>query len=341
MVPAGPALPTSPILVDANDPIVTGLGWLGWNAAGIHGGLPRMSLTHGEAMTAFAIKVKLDRNPAVLAAAAPINMLTIRMVPALWSRLLSAIRDNGMAGKTISVMEELHSYIRDCVPLILVGLLDWAPAPPLAAGANVPARVASANIKFLGMASVAQLEVQSGRLATTAPWTVICKLAGAIGGVSTRRADGRRATAASDDGEAGEAHAGTSPRGSRAPGAGGADPPRRRSRHRRGADGHSGGGPALGLARLPVHRDGRVGVARHRRDEISQRRYGSLHARPHTRRPQIRGRPPCTRRATAHCLKADDKAASRSRVPRRRNGAGQQLQFPTRPVTEKMASAPD
>jgi hypothetical protein len=60
------------------------------------GGTTRMSLTQGEALSAFAIKCKLDRSPAALAAMAPIKYpLTMGLTASAalaWSRVLTAVR---------------------------------------------------------------------------------------------------------------------------------------------------------------------------------------------------------------------------------------------------------
>jgi hypothetical protein len=60
MVPAG-STPDSPIFVNANDAVVTGLPWLPWDPAAAMGGLPRVSIKHSEALASFAIKCKLAR----------------------------------------------------------------------------------------------------------------------------------------------------------------------------------------------------------------------------------------------------------------------------------------
>ena len=119
----------------------------------------------------------------------PINPLTMKMTAAAWSRILTAIRDSGLNLRTVGNREELHAYIRDNVPIITIGAADWAAAPPLnLAGGNAAARAAAGRIRFIGLASVATLEIQTGPLATIAPWTVISKLVGAIGAVGTQAA---------------------------------------------------------------------------------------------------------------------------------------------------------
>ena len=189
ILPAGPITTESPILVDANDDIVRCLPWLNWAPAPAVGGVPRVSLALSEALCAFAIKCKLDRSPANMAALAPINCLTLRFTAAAWSRILTAVRDGGLANQvTILILDELHSYIKSNVPIIPIMAADWQPATPLGVGANAAQRAASARVRFLALASVSALEAQTGILATAAPWMAICKLAGAMGGVSTQAA---------------------------------------------------------------------------------------------------------------------------------------------------------
>jgi hypothetical protein len=187
VLPAG-AQPDKPILVDSSSPIVTRLPFLNWVAAGTVGGIQRSSLSNSEAMAAFAIKCRLDRTPAELAAANIINPLTIGLTDAAWSRLLTEIRDCGFLSINITIMEQLHAYIKSKVTTAILGAIDWAPAPPFTAGNSAPARVASSNIRYLGLANVAGLEIQTGALAATAPWAALCRLVGAIGDVGTQAA---------------------------------------------------------------------------------------------------------------------------------------------------------
>ena len=186
--PAVPATPEAPIFVDANDAVVTCTPWLGWAPSAAIGGVPRVALSLSEALCAFAIKCKLDRSPANMAAAAPINVLTLKLQAATWGRILTAVRDNGLTAMTLHNIEELHAYIKGSVPLTILTAADWQPAPALGVGANPAARAASARIRYLSLATVSALEAQSGPLAAAAPFMAICKLAGALGEVSTQAA---------------------------------------------------------------------------------------------------------------------------------------------------------
>ena len=139
----GPNTPESPILVDANDSVVARLPWLNWAPAPAVGGIPRVSLSNSEALAAFAIRCKLDRSPAAVAAFQAVNPYTLRLTPAAWSILLTAVRDNGLAAATVNVLEQLHEYIRLRVPIVVIGAVHWSPAPPFVNGANAAARAVS------------------------------------------------------------------------------------------------------------------------------------------------------------------------------------------------------
>ena len=93
--------------------------------------MPRVSLTNDEALAAFAIKCKLDRSPAALVALNPINMLTLKMGQGGWSRILTAVRDGGLAPNVIHNEPELHEYIEKHVTVVIIGAVDWSPLLPL------------------------------------------------------------------------------------------------------------------------------------------------------------------------------------------------------------------
>ena len=187
-VPAG-AIADAPIYVDENDEIISRLPWLPWGPPGLIAGMQRRSLTHSEAMAAFAIKCKLDRSPASIVAAQGINPITIKLTTMAWSRILTQVRDNGLRATTIHLKEELHEYIRAKVPIVIIGAVpanDWDANPALTIpGAAGAARTAALRIRYLGLANVDALEIKEGALANVAPWTALCQLIGAIGNVGT------------------------------------------------------------------------------------------------------------------------------------------------------------
>ena len=147
--------------MDANDILVGSLPFLDWQPSAPIGGTPMVTLTNSEAVAAFAIKCKLDRSPAAMPAHGPINPLTTKMTAAAWSRILTTVRDSGLVRRTVRNREELHLYIREDVPIVIIGGADWAAAPPLnLAGGNAAARAAAARIRFINLASVSNLEIQ-------------------------------------------------------------------------------------------------------------------------------------------------------------------------------------
>jgi len=185
VVPAAPS-PDSPILVDANDPLVAATSWLPWDPAAAVGGIPRVSLKNSEALRAFAVRCRLDRSPASLAALAPVGMLTLRLSANAWSTVLTAIRDNGLVGAAVLDLTDLQRFITTRVPISIILAADVSPAPVLGMGSNAAQREVLARIRFLGLANIHALEIQTGALANSAPWSVICTLAGALGDVGTQ-----------------------------------------------------------------------------------------------------------------------------------------------------------
>ena len=95
-IPPGPD-PESRVFVDAADPVVIATSFLQWDAAGVVGGMLRVSLPNSSMLNAFALKCRMDRSPAGLIAARPINPLTLRLTAGAWSRLLTGVRDHGLA----------------------------------------------------------------------------------------------------------------------------------------------------------------------------------------------------------------------------------------------------
>ena len=187
-IPPGPD-PESRVFVDAADPVVTATSFLQWDAAGVVGGILRVSLPNSSMLNAFALKCRMDRSPAGLIAARPINPLTLRLTAGAWSRLLTGVRDHGLANAAPVLRDDLHEYIKAKVPLVIIMAPEWSPAPAFTLNVGAAAvRAAAARINFLGLATIAQLEITSGAAAAVAPWAAICRLAGAMGPVGTQAA---------------------------------------------------------------------------------------------------------------------------------------------------------
>ena len=156
--------------------------------------LIHVTLTQSEAICAFGIRNKLARTPADAAAFAPINPVTLKLNAAFWGRALTAIRDGGQGIVAFNPhsVPSLHDFIRSIPAAIpnpfLVQAADWAPFPAFALAGAPAARLALGQVRYLSLANVGALEIQFGPMAASAPWTFICKLAGALGGVGTQAA---------------------------------------------------------------------------------------------------------------------------------------------------------
>ena len=82
-----------PLSIPANDPLVTHTtAVVEWEPAAAIGGVAQMSIMLSEAISAFTIRCSIARSPAGLAAAAPVNCLTLNFQDATWSRILTAVR---------------------------------------------------------------------------------------------------------------------------------------------------------------------------------------------------------------------------------------------------------
>lgn len=187
-IPA-PALPDSPIHLDANSAIVAALPWIQWGIAPAIGGTPQVTIRLHEAVAAFLLRCSLSKAPAALASYNPVNILTFKITAAQWSIILTAIRDGGLAARTFACREDLHDYIRG-LPLFAPNPFEldqhsWDLSPGLPAGGNAAQRELVKNIRYLSLACISQLEITHGTLAQIAPFTVVCKLAGALGAVCT------------------------------------------------------------------------------------------------------------------------------------------------------------
>ena len=184
-----PTHSTSPISISATDPVATvTASFLDWQPAPAVGGVNQVSLKHSEMMLAFAIRCKLARTPADTTALAPVNPLTLRMNAAAWGRILTRMNADGLAAATVDSLPKLHDFIRG-LPAhadYTISAPDWQLFPTWAAGTNAAQRLSLGRVRFLHLANAGTLEIASGPLATSAPWTAICKLIGAIGDVGTQ-----------------------------------------------------------------------------------------------------------------------------------------------------------
>ena len=189
-----------PLSVPAHDPIVAlTMAVVDWQPAAAIGGVAQMSIVLSEAVSAFTIRCNISRSPAGLAAAAPANCLTLNFQDGTWGRILTAIRDGGLAAMPPKTLRDLHEYIRGIiVPAgqqdpFLIDAPDWDLLPAWAQGAPAT-RQALAKVRFLSLAPLIALEATSGPLAGTAAWTYIARLVGALGPVGTQAARAQEAS---------------------------------------------------------------------------------------------------------------------------------------------------
>ena len=150
---------TRPISVPANDQLVAlTSGFVGWQPAAAIAGTPQMAVDRSEAAAAFLVRCKLSRSPADMAAAAPSNLLTFNLNDAAWSRILTIIRDGGLALAAPNEPDRLHEYIRAIsLPAggpdpFMINATDWALMPAWAAGAAAAAKAPLAAVRFLSLA---------------------------------------------------------------------------------------------------------------------------------------------------------------------------------------------
>jgi len=129
-----------------------------------------------------------------MAAAIPaVNLLTINLNDAAWARVLTAVRDGGLALAAPVTLAALHDYIRGIVLPVgaadpfVIHPADWALMPAWAQGTPAQ-RPVLARVRFLSLANIISLEVTSRPLSTTAPWTLVAKVIGALGPVGTQAA---------------------------------------------------------------------------------------------------------------------------------------------------------
>ena len=163
--PPGGARPEGPIIRPANCAVVTStMLFLDWRpAAAAPGGAAQAQLTTFEAVKAFLPRCKVSRQPANLAAAGAVNMLSVRLTDAAWSRILTELDAAQVFAQNRHTVEELHAAAREAVypnpaSLELVAA-DWRaaefalPGGNAAAGARGGAGVAGATAAAMAAAA--------------------------------------------------------------------------------------------------------------------------------------------------------------------------------------------
>ena len=196
--PAGPLTPESPILLLANDSVVTHTPFLPWLPThAIPGGMARVQLSTYQAVKAFMPRCPLSRIPADLAAARAVNLLTVRFEDAFWSRLLTALKAAGVFAQVRSTRQDLHDAIGLMPappaggpdPLAIVAG-DWRNAQAFAAGptgggaAAVAARRLLTQVRFLSLVTAESLVIHANPF----PLEHLCTAVGLLGECLTQTA---------------------------------------------------------------------------------------------------------------------------------------------------------
>ena len=112
--PAGAPSSGSPIFLTANSEVVSSTPCLDWQPAPAGpGGAARVQLLTFQAVKAFLPRCKISRIAADLTAANAVNVLTVRLTDACWSRVLTELSAAQVFAETSNAIEELHSFLQD------------------------------------------------------------------------------------------------------------------------------------------------------------------------------------------------------------------------------------
>ena len=194
--PLVPASPESPIMLLANEPLVAATAFLRWEPAPAAGGGPaRVQLALFQMVRSFGARLFITRtNPADLAAARIINLLTLRFQAAFWSRVLTELVTSGLVTTGMSDSADLRRNLLSLTLVnpgaLAVSAADWSAAPPFAIPAGgggagaAAARARMASIRFFSLVDILSLD-DSG---ADAPWELLALIVGALGACHTQAA---------------------------------------------------------------------------------------------------------------------------------------------------------
>ena len=192
--PAGAPSSGSPIFLTANSEVVSSTPCLDWQPAPAGpGGAARVQLLTFQAVKAFLPRCKISRIAADLTAANAVNVLTVRLTDACWSRVLTELSAAQVFAETSNAIEELHSFLQDAnIPTpanldLVAG--DWrhaeAFALPGGGGAAAAAARALLNpIRFLSLIAAPSVEDPAAPL----PLGLLGAIIGALGPCLTQAA---------------------------------------------------------------------------------------------------------------------------------------------------------
>ena len=185
--PAGAPTSDCPIFLAANSGVVTATPCLDWQPAPAGpGGAARVQLKTFQAVKAFLPRCKISRIAADLAAADAVDMLTVRLTDAGWSRILTELSSAQVFSKTADSVDELHSLLKEAnIPTpanldLVAG--DWRNAeafalPGGASAAAIAARALLTPIRFLSLISAPSVEDPAAPL----PLGLLSAIVGALG----------------------------------------------------------------------------------------------------------------------------------------------------------------
>ena len=166
--PAGAPTFDCPIFLTANSVVVLSTPGLDWQPAPAGpGGAARVQLMTFQAVKAFLPRCKISRIPADLAAANAVNVLTVRLTDACWSRILTELNSAQVFARTANSVNELHDFLKEAnIPTpanldLVAG--DWRNAeaftlPGGGGAAAAAARQLLAPIRFLSLLVVPTVE---------------------------------------------------------------------------------------------------------------------------------------------------------------------------------------
>ena len=111
--PIGAPTADCPIYLDANSPVVLATPCLNWQPAPAGpGGQARMQLMTFQAVSAFLPPCSTSRTAVDQAAANAVNVLTVRLTDAAWSRILTELLAAQVFAQTANSLDELHTFMK-------------------------------------------------------------------------------------------------------------------------------------------------------------------------------------------------------------------------------------
>jgi len=194
--PIGAPTADCPIYLDANSPVVLATPCLNWQPAPAGpGGQARMQLMTFQAVSAFLPPCSISRTAVDQAAANAVNVLTVRLTDAAWSRILTELLAAQVFAQTANSLDELHTFMKGAtIPTPAnLGLVagDWHNAeaftlPGGTGAAAVAARRQLEPIRFLRLVFVSAVEEPTAPLPLGLFSTIVAALGPSLTQASRR-----------------------------------------------------------------------------------------------------------------------------------------------------------